>query len=198
MAKITGITANTPKHLLLDAGAFIKNYDTSATLASNMANVIGATDGGGTFSAVPTVHNVTLDGAPTHVKGLERVDEWVVTFGANVKEHTVDTLSLALGAADTESETVGTTSESAANYTKITGKPDIEAGDYIGNITWVGRLSGSDKPVIIVMKNALSINGLSLAVADKSEAGASITITAHYDISDLEAAPFEIHYPTIA
>ena len=123
MGRITGINANTPKHLLLDAGAIIKNYTLTSDVATNMANVIGATEGGATFAAVPTIHNVVLDGAPTHTKGLERIDEWVVTLSATVKEHTVESIKLALGAAASESATNPT------GYTKITGKEDIADAD---------------------------------------------------------------------
>lgn len=193
MKKFTGIGTNTKKHLLLDAGAFIKNFSETDTIDANMAKVIGATDGGGSFSAVPTIHNVTLDGAPSHVKGLERIDEWVVTFGATVKEQTVDSLKLALGAANTEEATVATNK----SYTKITGKAEIEDSDYIDNIAWVGRLSGSLDPVIIILKNVLSINGLSFSMADKSEAGIAMTMTAHYDADDLETPPFDILYPEV-
>ena len=145
MGRITGINANTPKHLLLDAGAIIKNYALTSDVVTNMANVIGATEGGATFAAVPTIHNVALDGAPTHTKGLERIEEWVVTLSATVKEHTVESIKLALGAATSESATNPT------GYSKITGKEDFEAADYLDNVAFVGRISGSDKPVIILL-----------------------------------------------
>lgn len=192
MARITGINANTPKHLLLDAGAIIKNYTLSSDVATNMANVIGATEGGATFAAVPTVHNVVLDGAPTHTKGLERIDEWVVTLSATLKEHTADSIKLALGAATSASATNPT------GYTQITGKGDFETADYMSNIAWVGRISGSDKPVIIVLKDALSLNGFNLSATDKAEGGVSLVITAHYDPADLDEIPFDIYYPTIS
>ena len=191
MGRITGINANTPKHLLLDAGAIIKNYALTSDVVTNMANVIGATEGGATFAAVPTIHNVALDGAPTHTKGLERIDEWVVTLSATVKEHTVENIKLALGAATSESATNPT------GYSKITGKEDFEAADYLDNVAFVGRISGSDKPVIILLKNALSLNGFNLSVSDKNEGGVALVITAHYDPADLNDVPFEIYYPNI-
>ena len=82
--------------------------------------------------------------------------------------------------------------------TKITGKPYIEDSDYVDNITWAGTISGTDEPVYIVLKNALSLNGLNLAVADKAEAVLPITLTAHYDRNDLENPPYEIIYPNRA
>lgn len=191
MKKITGITAKTPDRLLLNAGAFFKNYNPETdTVNAAKAKLIGATQGGGSFSAVPTVRPIEIDGASGNIKGMSVIDDWTVTMTANVKEVTVDGLKLALGAATTETSTAPT------GYTKISGKPDFEDEDYQDNITWVGTLKGSDKPVIIVLKNALSTNGLSLTVADKGEAVIPITLTGHYDSMDTDAPPFEIYYPT--
>lgn len=194
---ISGFNTNTAKHLMLDAGAWFKDYDLTKTYAANVAVVgclLGATQGGGSFSAVPTVRKIEIDGVKGSAKGMQTIDEWVVTMVANVKEITADNMALALGAANTsvvagEAETDG--------YTKVTAKVDIEETDYLDNITWVGRLSGAAKPVIIVIKNALSINGLSLTMADKSEANVPITVTGHYDASDLDTPPFEILYPPV-
>jgi hypothetical protein len=135
---------------------------------------------------------LTDDKAPVELLGMQVIDEWVVTLVSNVKEISVDAIKLALGVATSE------TSTSPTGYTKITANSDIATGDYLTNLTWVGTLSGSDKPVIIVVKNALSINGLSLAVADKNEAVIPITVTGNYDADDLEEAPFDIYYPTAA
>lgn len=191
MKKITGITAKTPDRLLLNAGAFFKNYNPETdTVDKAKTKLIGATQGGGSFSAVPTVRPIEIDGASGNIKGMSVIDDWTVTMTANVKEVTVDSMKLALGAATAE------TSTAPAGYTKISGKSDFEDEDYQDNITWVGTLKGSDKPVIIVLKNALSTNGLSLTVADKGEAVIPITLTGHYDSMDTDTAPFDIYYPT--
>ena len=186
---ITGLTTETPKKLLLDAGAFFKNYDLTKEYTAQSDALIGATSGGGSFSAVPEVRKIEVDGGKTNVKELQTIDQWTVTMVANVKEITADSLALALGAAATSAET------SPSGYTKVTGKADFESSDYISNITWVGRLSGSSKPVIIVIKNAISLNGLSVTVQDKNEAVVAITLTGHYSLDDLDTPPFEIHYP---
>lgn len=188
---ITGLTSTTPGKLLLDAGAFFKNYDLSKTYEQNSNKLIGATAGGGSFSAVPTVRKIEVDGAKENVKQLQTIDQWVVTMTANVKEITKDSMMLALGASSSSASATN-----PSGYDKITGNVDFVAADYIGNITWVGRLSGSNKPVIIVVKNAASLNGLSLTMADKAEATIPITITGHYDLSDLDTPPFEIYYPS--
>lgn len=183
-----GLSTNTPNYLLLGAGAFYKGWvvgtDTPTTAASKL---LGATDGGGSFSAAPAIRQVSVDGAPGPVKGLEVIDGWTATLTANVKEVTLDNLELALTPYTTATVTGGT---------QLKTGHDIVDGDYATNITWVGSLSGKTNPVIIVLKNALSMNGLSLSFQDKNEAVIPLTITAHYPLADLETPPFEVIYPT--
>lgn len=190
----SGFTAGTAKHLQLDAGAFLKNYDpnTDTWETAKATKLIGATAGGGSFSAVPSVRRIEVDGVKGAAKGLETIDEWTVTMTANVKEVTVDSIKLSLGAASDEA-----TSSAPSNYTKITGKNEIGDADYLDNLTWVGRLSGSNKPVIIVVKNALSTNGLTISFADKAEGVIPVTVTGHYTQDDLETPPFDIYYPDV-
>ena len=194
MAVFSGFTADTAKHLQLDAGAFLKDYDPTADTweTAKTTKLIGATSGGGSFSAVPTMRRIEVDGVKGAAKGLQNVDEWVITITANVKEFTAETIKLSLiGATGTPTE------EQPTGYTKITASSELKLTDYINNITWVGRLSGSEKPVIIVVKNALSTNGLSLTMADKAEGMIPITFTGHYDPEKLEELPFEIYYPDV-
>ncbi|MCI8336974.1 MAG: hypothetical protein HFI72_07470 [Peptococcaceae bacterium] len=191
MPRITGLTAKTPENLLLDVGAFFLNYDVKTDTPKTAASkLIGATQGGGSFSAVPTTRRIEIDGVKGAAKGLETIDEWAVTMVSNVKEITAANLALALGAASISNETT------PANYKKIIAKEDFEDADYAENITWIGNLKGNSLPIIIIMKNAISLNGLTLTVADKSEAVIPITLTGHYSLDDLETPPFEIYYPT--
>lgn len=195
---ITGVTSGTAKHLQLDAGAFFKNFDPATdTFASAFSKLIGATAGGGSFAAVPTIRRIEVDGLKGATKGYEALDEWQVTLTANVKEITVDSMSLALATA-TSADTKSPSSVTSNNYTKITASNEIADTDYLTNVTWVGRLSGSQTPIIIVVKNALCTNGLTLTTADKSEGVIALTLTGHYDVSDLDTPPFEIYYPILS
>ena len=193
MSLFSGFTANTPKHLQMDAGAFLKNYDISKDTweAAKGTKLIGATAGGGSFSAVPTLRKVEIDGIKGAAKGMQNIDEWVVTMTANVKEITADSLKLALAAADTKAP------QSPANYTHITARNLLKDEDYLQNLTWVGRLSGTNDPVIIVVKNALATNGLTISFADKAEGVIPVTITGHYDPANMEEVPFDIYYPNV-
>lgn len=189
--KYSGFTAETPEKLLLDAGAFFKNFVIGTdTFESAVAagKLLGATQGGGTFSAIPTIRQIDIDGIKGRAKGMNAIDQWVVTLTANIKEVSESVLVTSL--------TSGNSVVGTAGYKKITGNNYIELTDYIGNITWVGKLSGSDTPVIIQVLNALSTGGLTLKTQDKNEAVVALTFTGNYASDDLDTPPFEIHYPT--
>ena len=74
----SGFTAGTAKHLQLDAGAFLKNYDPTQDTweTAKATKLIGATSGGGSFSAVPTVRRIEVDG----VKGVYTVSGNIIKF----------------------------------------------------------------------------------------------------------------------
>ena len=195
---ISGVTSNTSKHLQLDAGAFLKDYDpTTDTWATAKATkLIGATAGGGSFAAVPAIRRIEVDGVKGATKGFEALDEWQVTMTANVKELTADLLKMAL-ATGSYAGAKSPSSETSNNYNKITASNELADSNYLTNITWVGRLSGSSIPVIIVLKNALCTNGLTLTTQDKNEGVVALTLTGHYDPSNLDDPPFEIYYPIL-
>lgn len=182
MALKTGLTERTTTSLQLNAGVFLKKYAKASEISSD--DIIGATRGGGSFSAVPTIHQVAVDGAPTYVKGLERVDDWIVTLSvSNFLEFTADALKLALG--------VGTNvSDVDTGDKKLTTTRTIKAGDY-QDIYWVGDLSNG-KNVVIYLKNCLNLTGLSVTMNERGEGTYPMTFTAHYAVDDLNTAPFEL------
>lgn len=191
MPKIfSGYTEKTAKKLLLDAGAYFKNFEVGTDTfesAVTAGKLLGATTGGGTFSAIPAVRRIEIDGVKGAAKGLQAIDDWVVTLTANIKEISKDVIKTALGS--------GVIETGPSDYQKITANNRFELTDYIENITWVGRLSGENKPVIIQVFNALSTGGLTLTTTERNEAVIAITFTGHYDDTDLDTPPFEIYYP---
>lgn len=188
---ISGFNSKTAENLLLDAGAFFKNYDMETDTfetAVTAGKLIGATRGGGQFNATPDIRQIEVDGVKGRAKGLEALDSWEVSLGANVLEVTKDTLQMALGAAVVDTET-------NQDYDIIKAKNGIALEDYIENITWVGTLSGSNKPAIIQVYNALNMGGLSIQTQSKNEAVLAMTFTGHYDAGELDNPPFAIYYP---
>ena len=190
--KFTGLTSATRKNIQLDAGALYKNFvpgtDTPATAA---AKLIGATQGGSQLSIVPEIRQIPVDGVKGPTKGYEVMESVTATLTTNIKEVKPESVKLALAAA-----TVDTTA--LTDYSKITINDEILNTDYIDNITWIGKISGSNDPIMIVLKNVLCLNGFSFAVADKSEGVVPVTLTAHYDVADLEEVPVDIYIPDVA
>jgi len=192
----SGFTTKTAERLLLDAGAFFKNFSYKSGGSDNdtfdkavaAGKLIGATKGGGEFSAVPLVRQIEVDGVKGRAKGLETIDAWDVYLKATVLETSAESVKAALCAASVDSTT-------DTDYDVITGNADIALDDYIENVTWVGKLSGSDKPVIIQVYNALNTDGLKLTVQDKAEATIPMTFYGHYTQEDLDTPPYKVFYP---
>ena len=188
----TGLTTKTKKHLLLGAGAFFKNFlvgtDTYASAVTS-GKLLGATQGGGEFSAVATFRQIPVDGAIGDIKDLEDIERWDVTLSATMLEVSKATIQLALGSATI------TTMTGTAPYNKIVGNNGLSSGDF-NNITWCGCLLGEEKPMLIQVDNALCTNGLNLTVQDGEEGKISLEFKGFYDAVDTGAepvAPFSIY-----
>lgn len=191
MKSYSGYTSKTPERLLLDAGAFFKNFnvkeDTFET-AKSAGKLLGATKGGGEFSAVPAMRALEIDGIKGKAKGCEMLDSWDVYIKATFIEASKELLLSALCAAsEGESEN--------NSYDAIVGKANIGIEDYIDNITWVGTLSGSQKPVIIQVYNAINTDGLKFTTQDKNETTIPVTFYGHYADAEDDNPPFKIYYP---
>lgn len=191
MKTYSGFSTKTAKSLLLDAGAFFKNFEVGTDTfesAKAAGKLIGATSGGGEFSAVPEVRQIEIDGVKGKAKGLEVIDSWEVYLKGTFIEITKDTIKEALAASDVDSI-------SDEDYDVITARNNLELTDYIDNVTWVGTLSGSDDPVIIQVYNAIDTSGLTLTTEDKNQSTIEATFYGHYEQDDLDTPPFAIYYP---
>lgn len=182
MSLKTGLTDRTITSLQLNAGVLLSQYTKGGEI--NEENIIGATRGGGSFTAVPTVHQAAVDGAPVYTKGLERCDEWVATLNATMLEFNKDAVLRALG--------MGATATTDSTDTKITVKNNVSDTDY-KDVYWVGDTSDG-KNVVIKLKNALNLSGFNLNFTDKGEGTYALSLVAHYDIASLDTAPFEITF----
>lgn len=191
MKTYSGYTAKTSENLLLDAGAFFANYDVATDTfdaAVTAGKLLGATRGGGEFEAKPSMRTIDVDGVKGAAKGLQVIDSWEVKITASVLEVTKEGLQKALTSSAVDTST-------NLDYDIITAKNDIALTDYIGNITWVGKKSGSADPVIIQVYNALNTSGLKLQTQDKGEAVIAMEFVGHYSADDLDSPPFKVFYP---
>lgn len=184
MALKTGLTDRTIVNLQLNAGVLLTTYTKGTDIDEN--DIIGATRGGGSFTAVPTIHQAAVDGAPTYTKGLERVDDWVITLNATMVEVSDEAISRALGVGVTKTETgTGTTKD-----TTFTVKRTVNDADY-KDLYWVGDLSNGQN-VVIKIKNALNTSGFNLTFSDRGEGTYALALIGHFTTDDLDTAPFEL------
>lgn len=187
MGRPTGYTANTKSNLLLGAGALYKNFtvgtDTPAT-----GTVIGATQGGLEFKAIPTVRNIQIDGILGKVAELDVIDSWECSLAGTFIEINEEVIKRSLAATSIDTST-------SEDYDIIKGATEFSAEDYLTNVTYIGTLSGSDKPVIIQINNAIDLGGLTFKTEDGKEGTIDVTFEGRYAISDEGVPPFAIYWP---
>lgn len=184
-----GVTAETPQRMLLDAGAIYKNLTFDDLTGDFTGELLGATSGGNEFVVEIEQRAPEIDGVKSRIRGLKFVNSHEAHLVVNLKELTAENVKNAIGPAD-----VDTTDE---NFDIVTGRTSIEDTDYLDNICYVGRLSGSDKPVVIQLMNALSAEGFTLSSEDDNEAVIPITFHAHADFEDAQAgkSAYKIYWP---
>lgn len=188
--KKSGITAQTPKNLMLGAGTYYKNLKWDTTTKAWSGIVLGATSGGGKCTITSELVDVEIDGASVKVKGMTQKVGETASIEANMVEITPGILKMAIIGKDGESEAVG--------FDLIQTKPLIEDADYLENIAFVGFLA-TNKPVIIILENALCTSGLELSGKNKENVALTVTFEcfANFDeASDHDVLPVRIYYPS--
>jgi hypothetical protein len=184
--KTNGTTTNTPLHYLMDAGAIYKNLAYDELTGEFTGTLLGATSGGNEFALAQEIRHIEVDGLKGQLKGNSVIDSEIPSLTVNLKEITAQNVALAIAGSTTTSDT---------NYDIITSKGKIELADYLDNVAFVGRLSGSSKPVVIVIENAISLEGLTISASDKAEAVIPVVFTGHEE--EAGVAPYRIYFPKV-
>lgn len=189
--KSSGITADTPKNVLFGAGTIHKGLKFLTDKWNFEESLICATSGGSSFSIVPEFVDIEIDGALVKVKGLKKKTGETATLTIHPAELKSDILKMALIANDTASTT-------ATGYNEITSKVDIETGDYLENIAFVGkRLDGT--PIIVILDNALCTSGLEVEATNKEGSFPELVFECHAELSpEADKLPYHIYYPSAA
>lgn len=165
----TGYTKETPGRYLLNAGALLKNL----TWESGKWNgdLIGATSGGSSISLINEYRQAEVDGVFAPTVGSDSIESSEAKFEVNLIEWSAQNLKMALlGDVEDSDGTIY-----PAGYDVITTRRKITTADYIENLAYVGTLSGSDNPVIIIMHHAIVTGGLEFEPQDKQEGIYKIT-----------------------
>jgi len=185
----SGVTADTPGHIMLGAGTIHKGLKyTEGTGWNFVESCLGATSGGNKFTIKPELVDVDVDGASVKVKDLTYKVGETATMEINFAEISPDIIKTAVfGKLDTSD---------AEGYDMIVSKPNIETGDYFENIAFVGKRNDGI-PIIVILGNALCTSGLELEGKKKESAVMKLTFECYQAIGgDLTILPYKIYYPT--
>lgn len=194
---VTPCRPGTFDKLQLNAGIFLYGFDVSsysnadglrtalATEITSGTKLLGATRGGGTFVVTSEIREPEVDGKRYRFVGGAFVDSVDAQLTGTLVEinKAVFAKIMATGEASTSSQ-----------KTTIKMHTAIQTTDYIQNLVWVGDMSDGGL-IVIVLKNALNNNGLTLTFTDKGEGTLPFEFHAYQSsVSDYDYAPFEVYF----
>lgn len=181
-----GVTANTPKNIMLGAGTFHKGLTFAGSAWSGTC--IGATSGGGKVSIEGEYVDIELDGALVQVKGLTVKQGGKATMEVSLAELSTDNIKLA-----THFETKET---DATGYDMLVDKANIVDDDYIENFAFVGKTADGLSNIIIIFENAFCKSAFELEGKNKEASVLKLTMEAYAtNEGDLDTLPVKIYYP---
>lgn len=193
--KTTGYTAETPQSFIVDAGALYKNLEFDEVEGKYKGEPLGATSGGSTVNVEQEYRKIEIDGVFTDAVGTKILQSSSATLEVNIKAITAETIRMGINGKVLQGD--GETTPEGS--TIVTGKGTLENSDYIKNVGLVGRYSGSDEPIIVILDNVLSDEGLSFSVEDNNEAIVTMTLRAHADAGQVadRALPMRVIFPKL-
>ena len=178
---LTGLNSGTAINLQLGAGLITRTkYEAGTKIddAWKKANVLTATNGGISVAIVPEFFTPSVDGNFDNVVGTGKtITRWTATATTTAVEAQVNMLKTALGVADVTGNT-------------IKGRHTIKIEDY--QDLFILAEKGDGSIVQITLKNAMNTSGLSLSTANNGNGGISLSLSANYDVADVNNPPFEI------
>ena len=187
--KSSGITAKTPKTVMLGAGTIHKGLVFGEGAWNFEESLICATSGGSKLSIVPEFYDVPVDGALVKVKGLTVKTGETATLEINPIELKPEILNMAVIGDEKESTT-------ATGYMEMTSRSIINDGDYVEKLGYVGKTI-EGKPIIIIFDYALCTSGLELEGKNKEAAVPKFTFECFADLTpEADTLPWHIYYPS--
>jgi hypothetical protein len=179
--KLTGVTPETYKRLLYDAGIVYLNYGLPGQ------KILGATRGGNTCTIEPNIRKMPVDGVTEYdVKGDKRIIGGSYKLSVNLIEMSTDALLANLTAS---------TNTPNGTHDVITRDGQIAEGDYFSNVTLVLQKNGTSALFGFKLFNAIAMGPLEIGASDNDEPVNTIEFTGHINPSDLSKEPWEIFNP---
>lgn len=188
MAKQHGITTETYKRFILDAGAVYLNYGEVGE------QLLGATRGGSTFTIETDYREMPVDGAKGPVKGGRRIVAVNATLTANFIEMSSEIMARVLPG----SVTADYPDPGGKTHDEITRELEIALTDYATNVAIVAEVSGQNpQPVVLLVENALVDGNFELGLTEAEEPALTAAFKAHFDPADISKEPWKIRFPIV-
>lgn len=189
------IRAGAFDNLQLNAGVFLVNFNYSsitdstalktsiASALSTPANILGVTNGGGSFTVKRETRTPEVDGMRYPFKGADFVDSVDAYLSGTLLEVTKENFKALLGTGD------ATTS---GKKTTITMRTAVTANDYLTHLCWVGDIADG-RAVLIELDNAFNTADFSMTFKDKGEGTMTFEFHARQaTVADYDNAPFRV------
>lgn len=191
--KYSKIPVNTFKHLQINAGMLLSEFDPSSATVTE-ANILGPTSGGTNFTATPTFSDwgEDIDNCPKNTKELKRLENWEVKASGAFVAVDSGLAERLVALADASDDTTDTTLHKVTPRDTVNLEKDFRdlwiVGDY-GDV----NTGASANFIAIHMMDVLSTGGFALQTADKAKGKFNFEFTAHYSLDAQDTVPFEIY-----
>lgn len=192
----SGVTRETTKRIVLDAGVIYKNWNDA-----DNREVLGACRGGNTFTVETEFRDMPFDGVSGLVEGARRIISATAKLKVNLVEINKDLLKVAIPGAQygnstpaTDEQGVTVTGENYYEIRRFLEKtiPDFE---YIPDIVLVAEYSGTKSPIVLGIENAMNNSSFEMATNDADEVVIALEFTGAYDPENMAKEPWFIHMP---
>lgn len=191
-ATLHGVTAQTPKHLVIDAGVIVRNFVPATPMpALSTLDVIGATNGGVKIDIVETIFTPKIDGVRGPGIG-ERITDYDVKVSGNLAEVPRDVITDMLPGS------------SFATYSTTHWKVspgEIASADYLTNVAvLITHSSNTALPVgaVVVIENARGNGKFSIDTKNGDNANLPFEYVGCVTASAPQDAPWTIYLPKVS
>jgi hypothetical protein len=182
--KFTKIPADAFRRMVLNAAVIASAFNPASGTLRN-EDILGATTGGISFTAVPVYADMgeKVDNCPKNMKELKKLVSWEAKASGTFVTADTALAKQLTGSADVSGNTV-------------TPRADLKDEDFreiwiVGDYSeYNGEQNGGW--AAIRLKNALSTGGFSIETADGDRAKLAFEFTAHGSVAAQREIPFEI------
>lgn len=190
--KYTQVPKDLFKNLVLNAGIIVSDFKPEEG-SFKPEDILGATDGGVSFSATPTYGDYAegIDNMTTNTKETKYLQSVEAKMSGTYKTVTDKLIKDLIASADISGDGVK----------KIVPRSNLTDDDF-KDVWWVGDYSdvNEDKEtaqkagyLAIHLMNALNTNGFNVSSANKDKGSTTFEYVGHYSIETPDVIPYEVY-----